>query len=336
MNLDKKSLPAYLRRKKLLGPGQSLKVVECLSSGPKNLVYYVATAEDRWIVKQALSRVQQVKERWWIDRKRIFHEKSCLEVLAQILPPDILPTVVLEDRTDFVLVTNPPPRDALSWDVELRGGRIDLQLAVQCGELLAEVHNETFDVRELKSLFRDTKPFEQLRLEPLYTGLIQTYPDLKKLLEHQTRQLLKSHFALVLGDIRPRNVWIASGQIFLVDFAMAHFGNPSFDLAFFASDMCLKAMQNSPQKAAYLEAINIFWSSYFRIAEYPKKADVEKSAVRDFGCLLLGAIDGRLPVDFMDEPTRQLARRIAHNLLFTELERIEDITEFINRTLIDG
>ena len=31
-----------------------------------------------------------------------------------------------------------------------------------------------------------------------------------------------------------------------------------------------------------------------------------------------------------------LARRIAMSLLFTELETIEDITEFINRTLIDG
>ena len=33
---------------------------------------------------------------------------------------------------------------------------------------------------------------------------------------------------------------------------------------------------------------------------------------------------------------KDLTARLSQNLLFTELEKIEDITEFINRTLIDG
>jgi len=85
---------------------------------------------------------------------------------------------------------------------------------------------------------------------------------------------------LVLGDLRPRNVWLNAGQVYMVDFATAHFGNPSFDLAFYSADLCLKAMLNSPQKAAYLEAINVFWSSYFRIAEYPRR-QTELDAVRE-------------------------------------------------------
>jgi len=38
----------------------------------------------------------------------------------------------------------------------------------------------------------------------------------------------------------------------------------------------------------------------------------------------------------MDDDMRDLTGRLAQNLLFTELEKIQDITEFINRTLIDG
>ena len=72
------------------------------------------------------------------------------------------------------------------------------------------------------------------------------------------------------------------------------------------------------------------------IAEYARKADVEREAVRDFGCLLLSTTVCRLPPIEMDDDMRDLTTRLAQNLLFTELEKIEDITEFINRTLIDG
>ena len=211
-----------------------------------------------------------------------------------------------------------------------------MRAASTCGELLATVHNQTVNMRELKTKFRDTKPFQQLRIEPLYDVVAAKHPELKKIIDDQSQGLLKTTRMLVLGDLRPRNVWVNSGQVFLVDFATAHYGNPSFDLAFYSADLCMKAILNSPQKAAYLEGINVFWISYFRIAEYARRAEVEKCAVRDFGCLLLGVIDGRLPELQLEEDTLDLTRRIAQSLLFTELEKIEDITEFINRTLIDG
>jgi len=336
MNLDRSSVAAYLRRKRLLGESDSPLRVEELGDRSRNLVFLVSGPRQRWFVKQALSRVQQAKERWWIDRKRIFAEKNCIELLHQILPPPVIPEVLLEDRTDFVLVTTAPADNAIHWEEELTGGRIDLQIAVQCGQLLATVHNQTFENRAARQVFRDTKVFDQLRVEPLYTRVIQAFPDLKKVISAQARALVKEGYALVLGDLRPRSVWVANGQVFLVDFATAHYGCPSFDLAFYATDMCLKAMANSPQKAAYLEAINVFWSAYFRVAEYARKEHAAQRAVCDLGCLLLAATDGRQPLPFPDENARNLSRRIAQSLLFTELESIEDITEFVNRTLIDG
>ena len=335
MNLDKKSLPAYLRRKKIVRKNEPVYSIDSVGDGLKNVMYRVQTAEQRLMVKQAHSRVQ-IKERWWLDRKRLFQEKSCVEILSQILPPDVIPEVLLEDRTNFILVSTAPAKDAVLWEQELGTGRIDLQIASQCGELLATVHNQTANMRDLKTMFKETKAFEQLRIEPLYERVARAHPDLKKAIDYQSRQLLKTKRALVLGNLRPRNVWLVRGQVYLVDFAACHFGDPSFDLAFYSSDLCLKAILNSPQKAAYLEGINVFWTSYFRIAEYPRRQDVEKRAVRDFGCLLLSTIDGRLPTGPSDEETQDLTRRIAHSLFFTELEKIEDITEFINRTLIDG
>ena len=320
MTLDEKSLAGYLKRKKLTGEGEGVLDVRQVGDGLKNLVYVVVTTEQRLVVKQAHWRVQ-VKQRWWTDRKRLFAEKSCIETLANILPPQVLPEVLLEDRTNFVLVTTAPPRDATVWADELDRGRIDLQIASQAGELLAAVHNQTAEMSDLETLFKETKPFEQLRVEPLYGQVAAAFPEIR---------------TAVLGDLRPRNILIDHGELYLVDFATAHFGQPSFDLGFYAGDMCLKAMLNHPQKAAYLEAINVFWGAYTRTAEYEGTAAVGKAAVRDFGCLLLAQVCGRRPVYEGDEAFRDLAFRISRNLLSTEAEKIEDITESINRTLIDG
>ncbi len=334
MTLDKQSIPAYLQRKKLLPKPVPL-TIETLGDGQKNLVFYVAGPEQRWIVKQALSRAA-VPERWWLDRARIFAERQCIERLAAVLPPALVPQVILEDRTDFVLVTTAPADTASLWEDELAGGRIDLQIAVQCGEHLATVHSATANDRDIKTQFKDTKAFSQLRVEPYHGQVAQVFPDLRKIVDGQARHLLREGRALVLGDLRPRNVWVQAGQLFLVDFATAHYGSPSFDLAFYATDMCLKAMQNSSQKAAYLEAINVFWHAYFAKAAYEKIKETEQLAVRDLGCLLLAATDGRQPAQLPDAHTADLSRRIAQSLLFTELLKIEEITEFINRTLIDG
>ena len=334
INLDKKSLPPYLRRKKIVVQGESIREIDGVGDNRKNTIYRVVTSRQRLIVKQAHSRIQQTRERIYLDRKRIFHEMACIGVLTEIVPPDFVPAPVLLDRSNFILVTTGQAREALLWENELQRGRVDLQIAAQCGELLATVHSETANARDLKDIFNNTKPFEQLRVAPAYGSIAEAFPEYRKVIEDRSRELLKSTKAMVLGDLRPRNVWVNKGSIYLVDFATAHFGSPAFDLAFYCRDLCLKAIINSPQKAAYLEAINVFWLSYFGVARYRSRQKEERSGVRNFGCLLLASAHN--PPAEMDPPTCDLTRRIAQSLLVTELEKIEDITEFINRTLIDG
>ena len=174
-------------------------------------------------------------------------------------------------------MTTGPAREALLWENELQRGRVDLQIAAQCGELLATVHSDTANSRDLRETFKNTKPFEQLRVAPAYGRIGEAFPEYRKVIEDQSKELLKSARVMVLGDLRPRNVWVNKGSIYLIDFATAHFGHPAFDLAFYCRDLCLKAIVNSPQKAAYLEAINVFWLSYFVVARYAGQPKVERS-----------------------------------------------------------
>ena len=109
MNLERKGMSAYLLRKKLIKRGTPLNI-RPIGDGQKNRVFQVSALEEEWIINQALSRVQQVKTRWLVDRKRIFAETDCIEILNEIVPPSVIPQVVLEDRTDFIIVTTPPPK----------------------------------------------------------------------------------------------------------------------------------------------------------------------------------------------------------------------------------
>ena len=127
MNLNKNNLTGYLRKKKCIGSSEPILDMRQIGDGLKNQIYQVTTPQQRLMVKQAHSRVQ-IKERWWTDRKRIFAENSCIEILANILPPDTFPDALSEDRTNFVLVTTGPTKDAVVWETELSGGRVDLQI----------------------------------------------------------------------------------------------------------------------------------------------------------------------------------------------------------------
>ena len=80
MNLEKKSITGYLQRKKLTTRGTPL-TIEQIGDGMKNQIYVATTAQQRLLVKQAHSKVQ-IKERWWLDRKRISAEKNCIDILA--------------------------------------------------------------------------------------------------------------------------------------------------------------------------------------------------------------------------------------------------------------
>ena len=197
MNLNKNNMTGYLRKKRCIGASEPILDMRQIGDGLKNLVFHVTTPEKRLIVKQAHSRVQ-IKERWWTDRKRIFAEKNCIEILANVLPPDIFPDAMNEDRTNFILVTTAPSKDAVLWESELAGGRIDLQIAAQAGELLASVHNLTAGVREVKTMFKDLRGFEQLRIEPLYDQVAKSFPEIQKQVDTRAKELMNS---LAVGHI---------------------------------------------------------------------------------------------------------------------------------------
>ena len=95
-----------------------------------------------------------------------------------------------------------------------------------------------------------------------------------------------------------------SGRIVLIDYEVAHWGNPVFDLAYCLGHLMLKAWHlNKP--AEILELIGVFMANYKGQAGNLRP---------HLGLMLLARMDGKSPVNYIqDESLKQIIRDTAIN-----------------------
>jgi 5-methylthioribose kinase len=125
--------------------------------------------------------------------------------------------------------------------------------------------------------------------------------------------MLSRQVALTLGDYSPKNLFVYPDHVMAIDFEVAHWGDPAFDVAFCLTHLILKAIHFAPRSAPYLASAARFWEDYRAAgAGLAQQPDV----VAELGCLLLARIDGKSPVEYItDDPTRNLVRDLAAQLI---------------------
>ena len=112
---------------------------------------------------------------------------------------------------------------------------------------------------------------------------------------------------LTLGDFCPKNSFVYGDRMLALDFEVAHWGDPGFDVAFCLNHLLLKALRFREWSPSYVAAARGFWSSYAVVA--PGVDETELAAARELGVLMLARIDGKSPVEYItDEATKALVR----------------------------
>jgi 5-methylthioribose kinase len=134
-------------------------------------------------------------------------------------------------------------------------------------------------------------------------------------------RLLKARRCLVHGDFSPKNLMAYPDRMLMLDFEVAHYGDPAFDVAFLLALVLLDGIRHRDGSFAR-EALR-FWRVYSREAGAvaPAPADV----VAELGCIVLARVDGKSRLAHLTEPVAEAARRYARALL-TDLRRagVED------------
>lgn len=302
---DLGSLLALVRKAGLCSEDEN-PIVETLGGGVSCIVLLVRARRGAWIVKQALPRLR-VKDEWLADRARIFAECACLRVIHDLISGHPAPSVVLEDRERFACVLEYAGDGTRTWKQDLLSGLVDRTVAQRVAAILAELHSRTLGKEGIRDQFGDGTNFYQLRLDPYLATTARRHPDIKPQLDEVSSFLVEEKLCLVHGDFSPKNILLLpDGRIWVVDCETAHYGNPVFDIAFCANHLILKSVHlNSP---VHLEEARTLWSSYWSQSAF---ARLEGEAVRTLAALMLARVDGKSPVEYLDDKEREMVRKVS-------------------------
>jgi len=294
-----------LVRAGLAAPGDA-PAVRALSGGVSSDIWRADLARGPVCVKRALPRLR-VAELWEAPIERNRYERLWLETAARAVP-GAAPRVLAHDDAAGLFAME--CLDYPLWKNELREGRADPAFAAQVGASLAGIHAASAGREDLARLFATDDIFYAIRLEPYLVATARKHPDLG--LEQLSQSTAKTRIALVHGDVSPKNILVGPrGPVFL-DAECAWYGDPAFDLAFCLNHLLLKCAWVPKATEGFLACFRALSSAYL---EKFSPGNIEERAAKLLPALHLARVDGKSPVEYLDEEGKALARAKARAMM---------------------
>jgi 5-methylthioribose kinase len=263
-----------------------------------------------------------VETEWEFDQSRIFVERDCIEVLADLLP-GVAPTVVFVDEPRFVLAISTLPPGGIVWKDAHMAGSLDARRTRAAAQLLGRLQRATVGDARLAARFDNLMPLTEGRIDPYHRTAAAANPDLADRIEAEVQRLLASRSVLVHGDFSPKNLIAYGETMMMLDFEVAHWGDPAFDPAFLISHLVLGSCHHENLTGAFVDEAVRFWHTY-RATAGTASAD-DAAVVTELACLLLARIDGKSPIEYLKaENKRDAVRRYARTILLDDnLRQVE-------------
>lgn len=282
---------------------------EALGWGVSNVVLRVTPQSGPPLVLKQSRELLRTRAEWRSRLDRIWREADVMRWLERLVPGST-PRLLYEDRPNFVIVMEAIHRDHVVWKEALLDGRIDMSLGESLGKLLAQIHSFTWRHAEASDAIGDAQAFDELRLDPYYRTVARAHPVLQPALEEVITACESRKLSLTLGDFSPKNILLTSDGLRLVDFETGHFGDPAFDIGFFLTHIALKGVRAGAADPRCFELADRFWTAYWD-AMSPVSGDdsqLQSRCVTNWMACLISRIDGKSPVDYLDEDQQQLVR----------------------------
>ena len=304
------ALPDMLRAAGLPAAGFA---VTPLTGGVSSDIVRITLADGRFVcAKRALAKLKVASD-WQAPLERNHYEVAWLRRAAAIVP-GAAPNVLAEDRARGIALLDYLPADAfVLWKAELLAGRADPVVPVKVADALGRIHAATLNDPSAAAEFPTDHLIDALRLDPYLRFTAGRYPKVAAEILAVLERTATTKLALVHGDVSPKNILVAKadGHPVLLDAECAWYGDPAFDGAFCLNHLLLKAVHLPFIRAALLRQAEAFAATW--LAHFPAKlrAELGFRTAALLPCLLLARVDGKSPVEYLDEPARQRVRDLA-------------------------
>ncbi len=306
--LASENVAAWLEELGLAASGAPLDVQE-LAGGVSATVLAVRGPGLALVVKQALPQLR-VSDEWLATQGRTATEAAAMRI-CDALTPGVVPAVVAVDPVRHVLAMA-LVEGAAGWQAEVSRGSVHAERGAWAGSTLAAWHRETMGRVSLDETLGGLEPFEEQRLRPFHETVMARRPELAAAIAPYRDSLRSERLCLVHGDYAMKNMLLRGGETWVVDFEVAHLGNPVFDLAFFLSFVVLSAIR-WPDRANELRELGDRFLAAYRGGS-PFLLDDHEIAGHT-GCLVLARTDGKSPAQFLDDASRERAREVGIAML---------------------
>jgi aminoglycoside phosphotransferase (APT) family kinase protein len=287
--------------------------VEFLAGGVSSIVALVRVGGESLVVKQALPALR-VAAVWESRPERALIEARAAETQDRLVPGSV-PRVrlVVPDRNAFVMEAAPAGSEP--WKAHLMRGNVRLADAQRAGRLLGRIHARSAAEPTLADEYADRSFFEELRVDPYLRRVAIVHPAVAPAIGRLVAALEGPGSCLVHGDFSPKNLLVTPGDhLLLIDHEVAHWGVPAFDVAFVLAHLCLKAVRFGDRAPAYLDGAATVLRAY-RATEGTAAEASGPLAGSLLGAILLARIDGKSPVEYLDDAQRGLVRALALDVL---------------------
>ncbi|MBP1931255.1 phosphotransferase family protein [Ammoniphilus resinae] len=314
----------YLVGNAIVDEGSSC-VIEFLRGGVSNTVLKIGTERESYVLKQALPRLN-VKEDWFADVRRIITEKDCLKWLNHLVPGHV-PQLIHEDEKNLIYIMEFISAPG-TWKNHLLDGLLDFRVAEAVAKSLAAIHSLSANEPNIRDRFSNKEIFTQLRINPYYRHLKGKHPMLNRIIDDVSEQCLATSQCLVSGDFSPKNILVDGPRITLLDFEVAHFGDPSFDIGFLLNHLLLKSVKNKRYKESYLNMMVLVLEEYFRHTPNFSRKDLEESTIRQLALLFLARVDGKSPAEYItSEADRIWIRKFSYEVLESNIKTLHELSQ---------
>ena len=325
LSLD--NLGAYLAGQGLAEAAEPVEATE-LTGGVSNRAFWVNCGGGPLVIKQARGQLA-VEMVWLADVRRIEREAEAMGWLHERLGAPRIPRMIFLDREAKAMGMEAILPPAENYKSQLLAGQVDPELAEQFGRLLADLHNATSD-DATRRRFQDITFFDQLRLSPYYDTAAAHHPEAAEQIGKLRKQCMRDGHCLVHGDYSPKNVLVRNQGLVLLDYEVAHWGNPSFDIGFALTHYLCKAVHLPDHGAEFVDAARRFWDCYRGGVALPEAS--RGQAGLHLAAIMLARVDGKSPLEYLvDEEQREQVRAIALSALKKPDTTVDDVINSVEQ-----
>ncbi|HVS72533.1 MAG TPA: phosphotransferase [Phycisphaerae bacterium] len=258
-----------------------------------------------FVLKQPLPRFKTAAE-WLVDIDRVKVERDCAQLLHTLLPHASVPDVLWFDEANYILALSAAPETARLWKSELLSNLTSETAALNAGTLLAIMHGSTHNDPAVRTRYGEPAFFLQQRIDPYLRTIAATHPDLAAPINAVADNLLRDdqRTCLIHGDFSPKNIFLLEDdRLLLLDFEVAFFGNPAFDVATLLNHLLLKAFLHRHLSHAptdpWKSMLDTFWETYRHTAPPDLVRQSSAAGGHLLAALLLARLDGKSPVEYL-------------------------------------